>query len=99
MLFADKYLNFIFHLAHPYYYTEETFMKVVDKSNWKVNSIKTIQDYSVINYFNWYINGKKSDNIFEATFVAPEISELNDLFVSFSEKNSMGNNISVILIK
>ena len=95
----DEYLNFIFHLAHPYYYTMDTFTKIIAKTSWKVKSIKTIQDYSIINYFNWYINGCKNNDIFEATYVPPAIRELNDLFISFSEGKGMGNNISVVLTK
>ena len=94
-----KYLEFNYHLAHPYYYTKETFTKLVNKSSWEIESFNTIQDYSIVNYFNWYINGKRSKNIADGTIVNDNISELNKSFIELVEKTGFGNNISVILKK
>ncbi len=95
----SKYIEFNFHLAHPYYYTIDTFSKLIQTTQWKVDSISTIQDYSIVNYFSWYINGVRSKNIEEGTKVNDNIKPINDNFVSFIEKNKMGNNLSIVLKK
>jgi len=95
----SKYLEFNFHLAHPYYYTIDTFSKLINTTQWRIDSISTIQDYSIVNYFNWYINGTRSKNIEEGTKVDKNIMPINDSFISFVEENKMGNNLSVILKK
>jgi 2-polyprenyl-3-methyl-5-hydroxy-6-metoxy-1,4-benzoquinol methylase len=94
-----KYLEFNYHLAHPYYYNLKTFSKLVDKTSWEIEDITTVQDYSIVNYFNWYINGKRSKDIFSGTVVNDSIRELNCFFIETTEKNNMGNNISVVLKK
>jgi len=94
-----KYLEFNFHIAHPYYYTKETLTKLVNKSSWEIESLNTIQDYSIVNYFNWYINGKRSKNIADGTIVDDKISGLNNSFIELVEKIGFGNNISVVLKK
>jgi hypothetical protein len=94
-----KYLEFNYHLAHPYYYTKETFYKLIERTCWAIESIDTIQDYSIVNYFIWYINGKRSKNIADGTIVNDNISGLNKSFIELVEKTGFGNNISVILKK
>ncbi len=95
----EKYLTFNFHLAHPYYYTIETFSKLIGKTSWKINKISTVQDYSVLNYFNWYINGIRSKDIESGTKVNKDIDWINENFVNSIERMQKGNNISVILEK
>jgi hypothetical protein len=95
----NKYLTFNFHLAHPYYYTVETFSSLVENTPWKISQILTIQDYSIVNYFNWYINGIRSRNIESGTRVNKNIERLNITFINMIEKMHKGNNISVILGK
>ena len=97
----DKYLTFNFHLAHPYYYTIETFSNLIEREGggWKISSIQTVQDYSIVNYFNWYINGERSKNIESGTKVNKSIEQLNNAFIDIIEKTNKGNNISVILEK
>jgi len=95
----SKYLEFNFHLAHPYYYTIETFSRLLKDSMWKIESIETIQDYSILNYFNWYISGTRSKNIEEGTVVSEGLKEINDNFIAMVEKKQMGNNLSVVLKK
>ena len=95
----DKYLEFNFHLAHPYYYTANTFSRLIEDTAWQIESIDTIQDYSIVNYFNWYINGEKSKDIEAGTKVDDRIRLLNDDFIQTIEKSSMGNNLSVVLKK
>ena len=96
----DKYLTFNFHLAHPYYYTIETFSNLIERGGgWKISSIQTVQDYSIVNYFNWYINGERSKNIESGTKVNKSIEQLNNAFIDIIEKTNKGNNISVILEK
>jgi len=94
-----KYLEFMYHVAHPYYYSVDTFSRIISGSKWNVDSISTIQDYSVLNYFTWYINGLKSDEIESATQVDADIGFVNDFFISYLESINMGNNISVVLTK
>ena len=94
-----KYLVFNYHLAHPYYYTKDTFYKLLERTCWEIESIDTIQDYSIVNYFNWYINGKRSKDIKDGTVVNDNLYGLNDSFIKMVEKEGMGNNISVILKK
>jgi hypothetical protein len=72
-----KYLEFNYHLAHPYYYALKTFSKLIDKTSWEIEDITTIQDYSIVNYFNWYINGERSKDIYSGTVVKNNICELN----------------------
>ena len=95
----SKYLEFNFHLAHPFYYKIETLSKLLEDSSWKIESIETIQDYSILNYFNWYLLGERSKNIEEGTVVSDSMKEINDNFISLAEKNQMGNNLSVVLTK
>jgi len=95
----DKYITFNFHLAHPYYYTVETFSRLIDDTAWKISSISTIQDYSIVNYFNWYINGVRSPNIESGVKVNNKIEDLNSIFIDMVEKANKGNNISVVLEK
>jgi 2-polyprenyl-3-methyl-5-hydroxy-6-metoxy-1,4-benzoquinol methylase len=95
----EKYLTFNFHLAHPYYYTIETFSKLIGKTSWKINKISTVQDYSVLNYFNCYINGIRSKDIESGTKVNKDIDWINENFVNSIERMQKGNNISVILEK
>ena len=95
----EKYLTFNFHLAHPYYYTIETFSKLIEDTAWKINKISTIQDYSVLNYFNWYINGVRSKDIESGTKINKNIELLNNNFIDMLEKMQKGNNLSVILEK
>ncbi len=94
-----KYLEFNFHLAHPYYYTKSTFSKLIENTGWKISEIATIQEYSVLNYFNWYINGERSKDIEHGTIVNKNINELNKNFINSVEEMDMGNNLSVILEK
>ncbi len=61
--------------------------------------ISTVQDYSILNYFNWYINGTRSKDIESGTKVNDNIKWINDNFVNSIEKMQKGNNISVILEK
>lgn len=96
----DKYLTFNFHLAHPYYYTVETFSNLIEGSTpWKISQISTVQDYSIVNYFNWYINGARSKDIESGTKVNKNIEQLNNTFIDMIEKIHKGNNISVVLEK
>jgi 2-polyprenyl-3-methyl-5-hydroxy-6-metoxy-1,4-benzoquinol methylase len=95
----SKYLEFNFHLAHPFYYTIETLSRLLEGSMWKIDSIETIQDYSILNYFNWYISGTRSKNIEEGTVVSEGLKEINDNFISMVEKKQMGNNLSVVITK
>jgi len=94
-----KYLEFNYHIAHPYYYTRDTFLRLIGDTIWEVESLTTIQDYSIVNYFNWYINGSRSKNIQDATNVNDSIDGLNKYFIAMIEKENLGNNISVILKK
>jgi len=95
----DKYLTFNFHAAHPYYYTIETFSNLIEATPWKISKISTIQDYSVVNYFNWYINGSRSKDIESGTKVNKNIEQLNNSFIDMIEKIGKGNNLSVVLEK
>jgi hypothetical protein len=95
----NKYLEFNFHLAHPYYYTIDTFSKLIKTTIWEIDFISTIQYYSIVNFFNWYINGVKSKNIEEGTKVDSNIKLLNDNFISAVEGCDMGNNLSIVLKK
>ena len=92
-------LTFNFHLAHPYYYTIDTFSRLIKQTPWKIKKISTVQDYSILNYFNWYINGTRSKDIESGTKVNDNIKWINDNFVNSIEKMQKGNNISVILEK
>ncbi len=94
-----NYLTFNFHLAHPYYYTIDTFSRLIKQTPWKIKKISTVQDYSILNYFNWYINGTRSKDIESGTKVNDNIKWINDNFVNSIEKMQKGNNISVILEK
>ena len=97
----DKYLIFNYHLAHPYYYTVETFSNLTKKNEcaWEIIQISTVQDYSIVNFFNWYINGSRSKNIESGTKVNKNIENLNNTFIDMIEKMHQGNNISVTLQK
>tara|TARA_B110000008_G_scaffold251494_1_gene265459 strand:+ start:293 stop:1192 length:900 start_codon:yes stop_codon:yes gene_type:complete len=96
----EKYLKFNFHLAHPYYYTIESFSNLIEKLGiWEISHISTVQDYSILNYFNWYINGVKSKDIESGTKVNKNIEQLNNAFIEIIEKMHKGNNISVVLEK
>jgi len=94
-----KYLEFNFHLAHPYYYTANSFSRLIEATAWQIESIDTVQDYSIVNYFNWYINGVRSKDIESGTKVNDRIRSLNDNFIQTIEKSGMGNNLSVVLKK
>jgi hypothetical protein len=94
-----KYLEFNFHIAHPYYYTKETFSQLLKRTCWEIESIDTIQNYSILNYFNWYINGERSRDDRAATTVNDNISILNENFINMVEKDGLGTTISVILKK
>jgi 2-polyprenyl-3-methyl-5-hydroxy-6-metoxy-1,4-benzoquinol methylase len=96
-----KYQKFNFHLAHPYYYSVNSFSNFIEKNGgvWQINQISTVQDYSIVNYFNWYINGARSNNIESGTKVNKNIEQLNNAFIEIIEKMHKGNNISVVLEK
>jgi 2-polyprenyl-3-methyl-5-hydroxy-6-metoxy-1,4-benzoquinol methylase len=97
----DKYQKFNFHLAHAYYYTVESFSNFIEKNvgAWKIILISTVQDYSIVNYFTWYINGSRSFDIELGTKVNKNIEQLNITFIDMIEKMHKGNNISVVLEK
>jgi len=97
----DKYLKFNYHLAHPFYYTLESFSNFIEKNGgvWEIIQISTVQDYSIVNYFNWYINGERSKNIESGTKVNKNMKKLNNAFIDMIEKMHKGNNISVVLEK
>ena len=97
----DKYQKFNFHLAHPYYFTVDSFSNFIEKNAgaWEISQISTVQDYSIVNYFNWYINGSRSLDIELGTKVNKNIEQLNITFIDMIEKMHKGNNISVVLEK
>ena len=92
-----KYNKFMFHKAHPYYYTIDNFSRLISMSNYKIDEITTFQDYSITNYMNWYINGEPNKNIYEATHVEKNLMDLNKEFVHIVEQRDNGNNISALL--
>tara|TARA_Y100000590_G_scaffold20022_2_gene23389 strand:- start:804 stop:1706 length:903 start_codon:yes stop_codon:yes gene_type:complete len=92
-----NYNQFMYHKAHPYYYTIDTFSKIISKTDFAIKEISTIQDYSISNYFNWYFKGEPNKNITDATKIHKDIKKLNDEFVKIAENESNGNNISALL--
>ena len=93
----ENYSKFMFHNAHPYYYSIKSFKKLIEKTEWEIVHIETIQEYSILNYFNWFFLGTPMKDIEEATIITEDLNELNGLFQKMIEKKHNGNSISCIL--
>jgi cyclopropane fatty-acyl-phospholipid synthase-like methyltransferase len=94
-----EYHKFMFHEAHPFYFTIDSFKRLISKTNFEIDEITTFQDYSVANFMNWYVRGKPSKNIAQATYVDEKLIDLQREFVRISELRHNGNNISALLKK
>lgn len=87
----NKYKNFYYHSAHPFYYNKESLNFVLKKSGFQNNSLSTHQDYSILNFFNWYNLGLPSKNIHNATSVPKNFSHINKFFQKYLEENDKGS--------
>lgn len=92
-----NYEKFMFHSSHFYYFTIETFSKLIEKTRWRIENIETIQEYSVMNYFHWLLVGSNMKNYEEATKVDDELRELDEAFKEIVQFERKGGNISVFL--
>ena len=89
----QKYKTFIYHAAHPYYYNKKSLNYILNKSGFKNTSIISDQDYSILNYFNWFSLGKPSSNISSAKKVNKNLKNLDILFKNYLNKNGYGSNL------
>ena len=94
-----KYKTFIYHAAHPYYYNINSFNNILSKSGFNNSVIITDQDYSIINFINWFSDGKPSKNIATAKKINNKMENLDKLFKSLLNKSNLGSNLWSTSIK
>lgn len=89
----QKYKTFIYHAAHPYYFNKKSFEYILNKSGFKNNFIHTDQDYSILNYINWFSSGEPSNNISSAKKTNNNLKNLDHLFKNYLNKKGYGSNL------
>jgi len=102
----ENYKQFMYHKAHPFYYNRESFTRLIAKTNFLIEFIKTRQDYSLTNFFHWLVKGSPQKNISAATSLRIKLqdnnawvlfSELDGRFRKFLEKNGQGCSLVCLL--
>lgn len=101
-----KYMEFMYHKAHPFYYNRKSFSSIINKSNYSVEYVKTRQDYPIVNFFHWLLNGMPQKNISDATFLGVEkengdawqlMNKLDENFRDFIERTGYGCSLVCLL--
>ena len=93
-----KYKSFIYHAAHPFYYSKNSLNFILKKSGYFNNTISTDQDYSILNFMNWFSHGKPSENISTAKKIPKNIKKLDILFKKYINESDLGSNLWSISI-
>ena len=65
-----NYKKTIHHKSHLFYYNKNSFRNLINETNFfRIDKIDTIEEYSILNYFNWVITKKPQKNFTTATEV------------------------------
>lgn len=84
--------KFFYHIAHPFYHSINSLSFLLDKYLTK-SEIFSVQEYSLKNYFNWYLKGSPSKDILDGTFIDEELEELDSFFKKKIDKKNYGSDI------
>lgn len=102
----EKYMEFMYHKAHPFYYNKKSFSAIIKKTDFSIEYINTRQDYPIVNFFHWLLNGGPQKNISDATSLGVEkensiawqlMNKLDEDFRNFIEKSGYGCSLVCLL--
>lgn len=90
--------KFFYHVAHPFYYNVRSLSYLLNKYLLK-SQIFTVQEYSLKNYFNWYINGSPSKDILDGTYIDKNLEEFDFFFKKNIDNKNYGSDIFSLYTK
>lgn len=95
-----NYKKTIHHESHLFYYNKNSFRNLINETNFfRIDKIDTIEEYSILNYFNWVITKKPQKNFTTATEVKKNFKKFDIFFKNEIQKKNMGSTLFVILKK